>query len=113
MIKAIIYRNNKNDIYGFEINDHADPIVCSAVSLLVLNTANSLEKFVSDVDFNLEYAEDGGYFKLNVPSVKSGVHNHDVALLLNCLELGLKGIELDYGREIKVTYKGGNKNVKN
>ena len=108
MIKATIYRNKNNDIYGFEINDHADPIVCSAVSLLVLNTANSLEKFVPDADFSLEYAEDGGYFKLEVPSIKSGVCNHDADLLLKSLELGLEGIELDYGKEIRVIHKGGN-----
>lgn len=113
MIKATIYRNNENDIYGFEVKDHADPIVCSAVSLMVLNTANSFEIFIPNVKFNLEYDDDGGYFNFEVPSVKSGTHNHDADLLLKSFELALEGIEYDYEKEIKVIHKGGNCNVKN
>ena len=109
MIKATIYRTENGDIYGFEVNDHAASVVCAAVSITVLNTANSFEKFVPDVKYTLDYNDDGGYFKFDVPSLKKGIHNHDADLLLKSFELALEGIELDYGGEIKVIHKGGKK----
>ena len=37
MIQAIFFKNKKN-ITGFEIKNHGTDIVCSAVSILSLNT---------------------------------------------------------------------------
>lgn len=101
MIEAYIYRNKSGEVYGYKVTDHADSHVCNAVSILVLNTVNSIESF-TEVDFECDYEEAGGYFWLNISSVKNGEHNHDVSLLLNSLVLGLKTIEMEYEKDIKV-----------
>ena len=100
MIKAYIHRNNKGDIYGFKVNNHGDPVVCSAVSILTFNTVNSIEEF-TEVKFSVDMDE-GGYMELIVEDINNGEYNHDVDLLLESLVLGLKGIELDYKDDIKV-----------
>ena len=46
MIQAVFFKNKKN-ITGFEIKNHGTDIVCSAVSILSLNTVNSLEAFTN------------------------------------------------------------------
>ncbi|MDE6181647.1 MAG: ribosomal-processing cysteine protease Prp, partial [Eubacteriales bacterium] len=42
MIKVEFYQKS-NKIVGFEIKNHGKDIVCSAVSILSLNTVNSIE----------------------------------------------------------------------
>ena len=100
MIKVIFFKNNEN-IIGFEIKNHGRDIVCSAVSILALNTVNSLEAF-TNVKYNVDYNTDGGFLKC--------VINEDslcdkAILLLSSLELGLKGIEIEYPQDISLKYK--------
>ncbi len=100
MIKVIFFKNNEN-IIGFEIKNHGRDIVCSAVSILALNTVNSLEAF-TNVKYNVDYNTDGGFLKC--------VINEDslcdkAILLLSSMELGLKGIEIEYPQDISLKYK--------
>ena len=50
MIKATIFRNNADELVGFEISGHAgfaergQDIVCAAVSFLATTVVNSLEE---------------------------------------------------------------------
>lgn len=104
MTEAYIYRNSNNEIYRYKILNHTDSIVCAAISILVLNTANSIEEF-TDVAFNYDFDEKDGLFDLEIPSIKSGEHNHDVNLLLNSLILGLIGIRMQYPKNIKIIDK--------
>ena len=99
MIRAKIYRKQKK-ICGFEISGHAgyaaagEDIVCSAVTVLCLNTVNAVEKF-TDVPFKCEADEQqGGYLKVLFPL--EGVADHDTQLLLETMAQGLSGIELEY-----------------
>lgn len=91
---------SENQYRGFESSGHAgyaeegEDIICAAVSALVINTVNSIEKFTED-GFRLEQAEDGGYLRLYftvLPGEKA-------ALLMDSLVLGISGIEADYGNE--------------
>lgn len=102
MIRATIYRNKKGNIYGFKITDHGESIVCSAVSALVINTSNSIEKFVPDSGMISEYDDEGGYFKIIIPKTRNGLLIHDVNLLFNSLLLGLEGIKEIYSDEIEL-----------
>jgi len=67
-------------------------IVCSAVSVLVINTINSIEEFTDDA-FSGEAAENGGRLDVVFPEELS----HDSILLLDSMVLGLKTIQKDYG----------------
>lgn len=100
MIKAYIHRNSKGNIYGFKVSNHGDPVVCSAVSILTLNTCNSIEAFTA-CEFTLDM-DNSDYIELILDSIKQGDCNHDVDLLLNSFVLGLKGIETEYSKDIKV-----------
>ena len=100
MIQAVIFKQNDN-IIGFEIKNHGRDIVCSAVSILALNTVNSIEAF-TDAKYTIDYDTNGGFLKcfINKDSL-----NDKVSLLLSSLELGLKGIELEYQKDISLKYK--------
>ncbi len=101
MIKAYIYRNKSKAVYGIKVTDHAESNVCNAVSILVLNTANSIEQ-LCNIDFDCDYNDEGGYLYINIDSIKKGIDNHDAQLLLKSLVLGLKSIEMEYNKEIRV-----------
>jgi hypothetical protein len=90
--KVLIDKGNYNSFSceghaGFE--DAGKDIVCAAVSMLVLNTANSLDALTD----NELKASDEGYIKwefVNPPDDKGKV-------LMDSLILGLRGIESKYG----------------
>lgn len=97
MIKVSIYKNAENLITGFTVSGHADyseygsDIVCAAVSVLVINTINSIENFSSD-RFHVEQDDKKGFIEFHVISPISNNSN----LLLSSLALGLQGIEDEY-----------------
>ena len=95
-IKAKIIKKN-GLIYGFDIKDHGDPIVCSGVSVLTINTINSIEALLGiEPDANID---ENGEICFTVKEYK----NDKVQLLLSSLELGLKSIEEEYSTDIKVS----------
>ena len=66
MIKITIYKNQEEEYVGFQCKGHAgydesgQDIVCAAVSILVLNTVNSIEKFTYD-KFKCEAEDETGF----------------------------------------------------
>ena len=81
--------------------DHGQDIVCSAVSVLVINTFNSIERFTDDA-FNCEAVEDGGYMSMTF----SDDISDRAQLLLDSMLLGLDEIQKQYGDEyISLQYK--------
>jgi uncharacterized protein YsxB (DUF464 family) len=97
MIKVSIYKNVDNLITGFSLSGHADysqygsDIVCAAVSVLVINTINSIENFTS-AKFQLKQDEKKGIIELHMVLPISS----NASLLLNSMVLGLHGIEKEY-----------------
>ncbi len=113
MIKAEIFRNKDFVIYGFRVTGHAgyeedgEDIVCSAVSILVINTINCIEKFTKE-KFSCDSDEENvGYIAFYLTDIEHGAKNHDVELLLESMLYGLNNIEKGYGKYIKVFDKGG------
>lgn len=105
MITVTVYQNEHMDYTGFVCRGHAGyaaagaDIVCAAVSVLVVNTVNSVEKFtktrtiVHDTDGEVSLRIDG----------ESGT---DAQLLLRSMVLGLQGVADAYGsRYMKLTFK--------
>ena len=105
MIQILISKHN-NEYSRLEAFDHAEyddygkDIVCSAVSVLIINTANSLEKFTDDLIL-AETHEDG------TTEILLNEHpSKEAALLLDSLVLGLEGIQNQYGKKyLSVDYK--------
>jgi uncharacterized protein YsxB (DUF464 family) len=101
MIIVRIYRTEHNQIYGFEIKNHGKSIVCAAVSILALNTINSIENF-TDEHIIYDYKENGGLLHCELPGTKNGEYCRDTELLMDSLVLGLTGIETEYKKQIKI-----------
>lgn len=97
MIEAIFFKKG-SEIVGFEVRNHGRDIVCSAVSILTLNTVNSLDAFTECV-FSLEYDDLGGYLKCELEVNSIG---EDAKILLLSLELGLRGIAQEYPKDISI-----------
>ena len=92
---------------GFEFKGHAgfsqsgQDIICSAVSALVINTVNSIEKFTND-DMDVFENEEEGHISLKIKSPVS----HDSELLMNSLLLGINQIAgIDDEEFLKVEIK--------
>lgn len=90
----------------FEMRGHADSgeygqdIVCSAVSVLAINTVNSLEK-LANANLNIvSDDENGGLLEVHVS--ENFLSNESVKLLLASLKLGLEDVEKMYGDFIKI-----------
>ncbi len=108
MIKVNIIRNNEGRVCGVNITEHGDPIVCSAVSILLLNTRNSIEAFTK-AKFSYECAPDGGDAVLVITAFDA---EKKAELLMDSLVLGYKSIEESYKDEITVYDLGGATNGK-
>ncbi len=92
---------------GFELNGHAgyaeygQDIVCAAVSMLAINTINSIEAFTGEV-FTFDSKAEIGYLCLRF----STPPKEQAKLLCDSLILGLQSVEKEYGkRHIKVKFK--------
>lgn len=96
MINVTIYKDELEQYKGFQFKGHAEyakygqDIVCAAVSVLVINTVNSIEQFTSD-KFSIK--NDDGFIKLLFLSSISS----ECKLFMDSLVLGLNGIVSDYG----------------
>lgn len=100
MIRITIYKNDQGIYTGFKSAGHAgyaaegSDIICSAVSVLVINTINSIETFTDD-RFIVTSDEQSGVIDLSFNSDLS----HDTMLLMNAMVLGLKMIQADYNND--------------
>lgn len=100
MIRVTIYKNGQGVYTGFKSAGHAgyapegSDIICSAVSVLVINTINSIEAFTDD-RFSLKSDEQAGLIEVDFNSGLS----HDTILLMNAMVQGLKMIQADYNND--------------
>ncbi|MHC9532544.1 ribosomal-processing cysteine protease Prp [Dellaglioa sp. L3N] len=109
MIRAVISRRDAKIIDAFEITGHADSgeygqdIVCAAVSVLTINTINSLTELAKMNPEVLMDEENGGLMKVKL--LESEIVNSTGQLFLESLVLGLQSIEQNYQDYIKLTLK--------
>ena len=95
MTKVTIYKNDLNECVGFKVYEHAgfdeagSDIVCSAISILTINTMNAIEQF-TDVDFTQDVDEEECMiqFKIDKPT-------KETTLLLETMCLGLSSMVED------------------
>ncbi len=98
---TVIFRKTKNGIYkGLECRGHAgyarhgEDIVCAALSVLVINTLNSLEE-LCNIQLSPETDEDRGLIRCSFPDFS----DERALVLLDSLVLGCTGIQKEYGRK--------------
>lgn len=103
MIHISIYRDNNSHYKGFVCDGHAefdDPghdIVCSAVSVLTMNTVNSID-ILTPLEFTCDMDEETGFMKFMIKD--DTVHEADI--LMESLVIGLSSIEESYSDYIQL-----------
>lgn len=108
MIKVTIYKNEKHEYVGFKALGHAgfreagQDIVCAAVSVLIQNTINAIERYTSNESSLVSDDQDGliDYRLTNAPT-------HDATLLLKAMILGLEEMadDEDYEEYIDIIFE--------
>jgi len=102
MIDANIIRNNAGQTVGFTVENHGETHVCAAVSMLVINTVNSIEALtkLGKDGFFCDYKEEGGFITF---SLKDQINrNTEAGLLLDALVLGLCSVSEQHPDEVSV-----------
>lgn len=101
MIRAALWKNAEGCFWGYEISghagyaDHGMDIICSAVSVLAINTANSLDTFTK---LHPSVNESDGHLTVSVSAQDASSEDLDKAkLLFDSLKLGLDSIQSSYG----------------
>ena len=103
MTKITIYRNENREVERFTCTGHAGygeygtDIVCASISVLVINTINSIETFTS-VAYTCEADEETGDIDFQFTEDISP----DALLLIESMILGLKEIQNDYGKKFLI-----------
>ena len=101
MIQAVLSKDKQGHIRGFSISNHGETKACAAVSMLAINTVNSIESFTED-DITYEYNEDsGGYLRF---ALSGETASEGTAILLKALELGLDHVKELYPEEISLEF---------
>ncbi|MBP5304618.1 MAG: ribosomal-processing cysteine protease Prp [Lachnospiraceae bacterium] len=104
MIDIEIRKNDSGCYTGFTVKGHAgfansgSDIVCSAVSMLVINTINSIEKFTTD-KFSVKDDEKKGLIEFEFISKEI---SPDSKLLLDAMCLGLSSAQESYRQFIRL-----------
>jgi uncharacterized protein YsxB (DUF464 family) len=104
MINVVIYRNEKDGYAGFCVTGHAGfaengyDIVCSAVSMLVINTVNSIES-LTNAKSSIKSDDKKGLIELKLITDD----NKDAELLIKSLVLGLESVKEQYTNNIRIS----------
>lgn len=103
---TIVIFKSKDSYKGLTCMGHADfkrsgsDIVCASISVLVINTLNSIEELAKE-SIIVESDEKKGYIECHFPDEI----NDQTKLLMDSLVMGLKKIEQNYGRQKKAFFK--------
>ena len=99
MISVTLDRTGGQTV-GFTVENHGDTLVCAAVSLLVINTVNSIERLTTCSEFTYDYKDDGGFLTFSLTDKKT--RHIEAGLLIDALVLGLCSTRDEYPDEISV-----------
>ncbi len=107
MNKVTFYQDAEEKLIGFRSEGHSgyaeegEDIVCAGISVLVINTINSIEKLTGVIP-ELSSDEETGLISCRMEEYK----RKDIQLLLQSLCIGLLSIQETYGQEfIKVFFE--------
>jgi len=107
MIKAVIYHDANGIIKGFRVKGHAgystagEDIVCSAVSAIVFTALGGLDELAGFRNFT----EHDGFLECHVPDNLEETQKHIADIILKTMAIGLRQIEADYGKYIRIKYE--------
>ena len=103
MTDITIQKNSRGWYKGFKCDGHAgfaeygQDIVCAALSVLTINTINSIEAFAGDL-IDVSSDEDKGIITCSFRN-RTGNISDEATLLMKSYELGVNGIYEQYVKE--------------
>ena len=107
MTTVTVYQTEEGVYKGFTCSGHAgfaeagSDIVCAAISILVINTINSIEQFGRQ-KFTCRQDAENGKISFELQSAPTG----ETKLLLDSMLLGLKEVEKQYHKKyLKLHFK--------
>ena len=104
MTNIKLYARRGGDIFGLQVKGHAGfgvrgtDVVCASVSILVINTINSIQKLTSD-----KCNEKVNARKATIDFEIDGVVSKESKLSLDSMKLGLDNIATEYPGNVKIT----------
>lgn len=107
MIQAMIYKNAQGIIQGFKIEGHANfseagsDIVCSAVSAVVFTTLGGMDELAGFKSFK----QKDGHITCFIPDNLTSDQRVITSIILKTMDIGLRQIEADYDKYIRVRYE--------
>jgi len=108
MTRITVYKTQNGEYHGFTCKGHAgyarrgEDIVCAAVSVLVINTINSLEKITGET-VQAEADDQAGIIRCRFKTLPI---KENSKVLMDSLVLGLSQIEAQYGaKHCKLTFE--------
>lgn len=110
MIHATFWENEDRELYGFLVSGHAGyapagaDIVCAGVSALVQTAVAGLKRFLTVDPLIKERAADFSdfYVKLILPEDLTEDERRSAQVILETIELGMRGISGSYGKYLEV-----------
>jgi len=97
MILAEVGYNAEGKLTAFTVQNHGDSYVCSAVSMLVINTINSIETLTGQ-QFDCDVNEEGVSIKFSLTAPRES----GAGVLLDAMLLGLRSVCEQYPDEINL-----------
>ena len=100
MTHVLIFKSKDGEYQGFNCIGHAEyadtgeDIVCAGISMLVINTINSIEKLAGE-EMSVVANEEEGLIDCRFLNPI----NEKTSLFMDSLILGLKGIKKQYGKK--------------
>lgn len=109
----VIIFKRKSKFLGFEISGHAGfddrgkDILCSAISMLAINTHNSLEKIcgLDEKKQNLEINKDGFLKILIDENDIDGGFFRDTQTIFRTFEIGIISLKEQYNKYFEIYYR--------
>lgn len=104
MINVNIYQRDLH-VYRIMLDGHAgyaehgEDIVCAAVSMLVINTINSIELFTSEPVKERKVDNQRGLLDVEFPKRKQGEFDPEAELLIKSMINGLETVKEMYGEK--------------
>ena len=100
MITITVLKDQSGNYMGFhsfghaEFADAGEDIICAAVSMLVINTINSMEVLLHE-SFQCDSDDENGFIHFRF----QGVPSDNAKLLMDSMILGLKEVQKQYGKK--------------
>jgi len=107
MIDAVVYKGSQGMIQGFKIKGHANyseagsDIVCSAVTAIVFTALGGMDELAGFKSFQ----QKDGFIKCFIPDNLTCDQQTTTQIILKTMDIGLRQIEADYDKYVRVRYE--------